>query len=76
MKNFECKSCGKVTVGGDNLCDPVEVEAIYECKTCGDHISNPKDLSTVEPVEFKFFCNDCGRGSATQDGVCEPSPIA
>jgi predicted RNA-binding Zn-ribbon protein involved in translation (DUF1610 family) len=72
MEQYGCKTCGKVTIGKENLCDPEPVSTVYECSRCGDHFSKPENVVDAKPVELKFYCDSCGRGALSDNEVCKP----
>lgn len=75
MNQYGCKTCGKVTIGKENLCDPEPVTKVYQCSECGDQFSRPDNLKNPIPVEIKYYCGSCGRGALTDKEVCEPTAV-
>lgn len=73
MNLYGCKSCGKVNVGKENLCEPEPVDKVYECERCGDHFSRPDGIEKTKPVEINYFCGTCGRGAVSEDELCNPA---
>jgi len=75
MDHYGCKTCGKVTIGKESLCDPEPIDKVYQCSECKESYSKPDHLVNPIPVEFKYYCSDCGRGALTDKEVCTPAPV-
>ncbi len=76
MKNYQCKTCGKISSDKSSLCHSSStVSTLYVCGDCNKQSGSPDDVCKPKEVTPSYFCSKCGTSSTEKKGLCKPMKV-